>query len=51
MRSCRSLSSASTLGPWVDEEAIDAMLQRRKRMTDEVSRLVKKHGRALVILS
>jgi hypothetical protein len=39
------------IGPWVDQEAIDAMLQRRKRMEDQVSRLVKKHGRALVILS
>jgi hypothetical protein len=34
----------------VDAEAIDAMLQRRESMADEVGRLVKKRGRALVII-
>jgi hypothetical protein len=39
-----------TIGPWVDAEAIDAMLQRRESMADEVGRLVKKRGSALVII-
>ena len=39
-----------TIGPWVDAEAIDAMLQRRKTMADNVGRLVKKRGRVRVIV-
>jgi hypothetical protein len=39
-----------TIGPWVDAEAIDAMLERRKSMADEVGRLIKKRPRVLVII-
>jgi hypothetical protein len=38
------------LGPWIDDEQIDAMLERRTRMKDAIDRLVKKKGRALVIV-
>ncbi len=38
------------IGPWVERQAIDAMLDRRKRMQADVDKLVKKHGRALVIV-
>jgi hypothetical protein len=38
------------LGPWLDGKAIDAMLERRKRITAEVDRLVAQKGRALVII-
>jgi hypothetical protein len=38
------------LGPWMDEEAIDAMLQRRARMVSDVEKLVKKKGRPFVII-
>ena len=41
---------ASHLGPWIGGEAVDAILQRRDTMADEVGRLVKKRGRALVII-
>jgi hypothetical protein len=39
-----------TIGPWVEAHAIDAMLERRKHMMKDVDTLVKKHGRALVII-
>jgi len=38
------------LGPWIDDEAIDAMLERRARMVSDVDKLVKKKGRASVII-
>jgi hypothetical protein len=38
------------LGPWIDRKAIDAMLERRRRMIADVDKLVKKKGRALVII-
>jgi hypothetical protein len=38
------------LGPWIDERAIGAILERRARMTAAVDRLVAKKGRALVIV-
>ena len=39
------------LGPWIDPDAIDAMLERRKRMTDAVDKLVAKKGKALVVIN
>lgn len=39
-----------TIGQWVDGKAIDAMLERRKRMAADVEKLVKKKGRAQVIV-
>jgi hypothetical protein len=41
---------AARLTPWLDDAAIDAMLRRRARMIDTVDRLVKKRGRAAVII-
>jgi len=38
------------LGPWIDRKAIDAMLERRRRMIGDVDKLVKKKGRAFVII-
>ena len=38
------------LGAWIDDDAIDAMIKRRTRMVKEVDRLVKKNGRAHVIV-
>jgi hypothetical protein len=38
------------LGPWIESEAIDAMLQRRARMVSDVEKLVRKKGRASVII-
>ena len=38
------------LGPWIDDEAIDAMLERRARMVSDVDKLVKKKGRPSVII-
>lgn len=39
-----------TLGAWIDDRAIDAMITRRTRMAEKVARLVKKNGRAHVII-
>ena len=38
------------IGPWIDDRAIDAILERRARMVTAVDRLVTKKGRALVIV-
>jgi hypothetical protein len=38
------------LGAWIDQTAIDAMVERRRRMIADVDKLVKKKGRALVII-
>ena len=38
------------LGPWIGADAIDAMLERRKRMAAAVDALVAKKGRALVVI-
>jgi hypothetical protein len=38
------------LGPWIDEDAIDAMMERRDRMVQEVDKLVARRGRAAVII-
>ena len=38
------------LGPWIDEDAIGAMIERRDRMVSEVNKLVAKKGRAGVII-
>jgi hypothetical protein len=38
------------LGPWIDRKAVDAMLDRRRRMITDVDKLVKKKGRAFVII-
>jgi hypothetical protein len=39
-----------TLSPWMDEDAIDALIARRDRIIETVDRLVKEKGRALVII-
>jgi hypothetical protein len=41
---------ARVLRPWIDDGAIDAILNRRTRMAAEVDKLVAKKGRALVIV-
>jgi hypothetical protein len=41
---------AARLGPWLDDDAIDAMLKRRARMIETVDKLVRKRGRAAVII-
>jgi hypothetical protein len=38
------------LGPWIDNDAIDAMLERRKRIADAVEELTSRKGRALVVV-
>jgi hypothetical protein len=38
------------LGPWIDEDAIGAMMERRNRMVSDVNKLVAKRGRAAVII-
>jgi hypothetical protein len=38
------------LGSWIDGDAIDALLARRKRMSDAVDKLVAAKGRALVVV-
>lgn len=38
------------LGPWIDDDAIDAMIERRDRMIRDVKKLVEKRGRAAVII-
>jgi hypothetical protein len=38
------------LGAWIDGNAIDAILARRKRMADAVDKLIAKKGRAIVIV-
>lgn len=38
------------LGAWLDEEALDALMTRRDRMVAAVDKLVKKKGRAQVII-
>jgi len=39
-----------TLRPWMDDAAVNAVLERRKRMMADVDKLVAKKGRALVII-
>ena len=41
---------AAALGPWLDDHAIGAMLDRRRRMIETVDKLVGKRGRAAVII-
>jgi hypothetical protein len=41
---------ARVLRPWIDEDAIGAMIERRNRMAAAVDKLVKKQGQALVII-
>jgi hypothetical protein len=41
---------ARVLGPWIDDEAIDAMLERRKRMAVAIDKLVAKKGRGAVVI-
>jgi hypothetical protein len=41
---------SSTLKPWMDAEAVSAVLSRRERMIAEVEKLVKKNGAARVIV-
>ena len=41
---------AGAVGAWIDDKAIDAMMARRDRMVAAVDKLVKKKGRALVII-
>jgi hypothetical protein len=38
------------LGPWIDGDAIDAMLKRRKKMADAIDKLVARKGKALVVV-
>ncbi len=38
------------LEPWIDEDAIGAMMERRDRMVSDVNKLVAKRGRAAVII-
>jgi hypothetical protein len=38
------------LGPWIDGDAIDAMIERQSRMIRDVNKLVAKRGRAAVII-
>jgi len=38
------------VGAWIDGKAIDTLIDRRNRMVKEVEKLVKKKGRALVII-
>lgn len=39
-----------TLRPWLNDDAIESIVQRRDRMTKEVDKLVAKKGRDLVII-
>jgi len=41
---------ARVVGPWTEDGAIDAMLERRTRMTAAVDKLLKKKNRQLVIV-
>ena len=41
---------ATRLHPWLDDDAVDAMLERRARMVDTVDKLVAKRGRGAVII-
>jgi hypothetical protein len=41
---------SAALGRWIDDDAIDAMLERRTRMANEIDKLVKKKGRAAVVI-
>ena len=38
------------LGPWLDEQAITAIITRRDAMAVEVEKQIAKRGRALVLL-
>jgi hypothetical protein len=38
------------LGSWIDDRAIDAMLERRTKMVEMVDKLVAKRGRAFVVI-
>jgi hypothetical protein len=38
------------LGSWIDADAIDAMLTRRKRMAESIDKLVAKKGKALIVV-
>jgi len=42
---------ARALRPWLEDDAIDAIVERRNRMAAQVDSLVKKKGRASVIIS
>jgi len=39
------------LGPWIETDAIDAMLERRKRMAAILDKLIAKKGKALVVIN
>ena len=39
-----------TLRPWIDDDQIEAMIERRNRMTAAIDKLVAKEGRAAVIV-
>jgi hypothetical protein len=38
------------LGSWIDRDAVEAMLARRKQMADAIDKLVAKKGRAIVVV-
>jgi hypothetical protein len=38
------------LGSWIDGDAVEAMLARRKQMADAIDKLVAKKGRAMVVV-
>lgn len=41
---------ARALRPWIDDEAIDAIIERRNRMAEAIDKLVAKKGQAIVII-
>ena len=41
---------ARVLGPWVEKEAVDAVVKRRNKMIAEVDKLVASKGRAAVVI-
>ena len=50
MRTLTRESLTRTLRPWIDEDAIDAIVERRNRMAAAVDKLVARKPRALVIV-
>jgi hypothetical protein len=42
--------AGALLGSWIDDNAIDAMIERRDRMVRDVKKLVAKRGRSAVII-
>jgi hypothetical protein len=38
------------LGPWIDSDAIDAMLKRREKMSAAIEKLVARKNRAAVVI-